>query len=302
MENKKSRLVIIDFQFMYYKTYFTRKSGRLRRLSHKGVSTEMIYYPLKDVMNMIRSCGEGASVAVCFDSKAEKKHNNADYKSNRKSTLSEEDYFNIAEIQRLLTEMGYSTYKIEGKEADDIAVSLAEEYRDDFGATVIVTPDIDLGVAIKDNVFLYRYKTKSGYTAIGRKNFCSEVAREMKVRQMPFNGISIYKVTVGDKSDGIAGVRGFGPKAFDTLISEIGKIEENLDFSSLNKESTLELLEKVSKTSRVLDESKMEEVRVAADLVFIEHIDNLEKPILRDVTDEDKQKALDLYGINYSKL
>lgn len=104
-----------------------------------------------------------------------------------------------------------------GYEADDIIANLIHNYGNDFDFNIIYTPDTDLLVHINNKVGINRYKPGKGYTAVGVNNFSAYCSEEFKCN-IPYNGLLLYKILCGDKSDVIKGKKGFGPKSFDKLV------------------------------------------------------------------------------------
>lgn len=224
--------LVVDYSFLYYKYKFQLEAGRMRRLFCKieengeiiDKDVSQIYYSLKEIEGFRRTWegyGHNVTVSVCFDMPSKRKKINSDaadkYKSNREHKLVDTDFDNIRLAQSMLDTAGYNTYRVTDCEADDIIWNLVNKYKDDFDAHLIYTPDADLAVNIRDNIALARYKTKQGYTTISTKNFTEYLSGEMKCN-MPHNAVMLYKCTVGDKSDCIDGIRGFGPAAFDKLV------------------------------------------------------------------------------------
>lgn len=257
--------LIFDFQFLYYKYKFPLERGRMKRLYTPvdcgGVMVEkdvsQIYYAIKEIEEIRRKLehnGHSLNISVCFDSKSSRKDGDTsaskEYKANRSSKLNDDDFNNIRIVRDLLEEAGYNTYKLDGIEADDLINNLVSKYSNDFDYTIIVTCDLDLAVNIKENVGLYRYKSKGenlpkgGYTSIALQNFNTVVDQELKCH-VPYNVIMLFKCTVGDKSDNIAGIKKFGPVAFTKLVSHLETLGE-IDWSKCStKEETEKVLEKL---------------------------------------------------------
>ncbi len=240
--------VIIDYSYLYYKYKFQLESGRMKRLTQPmewhGVTVEkdisQIYYSLREIEQIRRKYEaewQSVTLSIAFDSKSARKESgtaeSSKYKSNRGGKLNDEDFENIEFVRDILSRVGYNTYKIEGAEADDIIAALVKEYSDSdlFGYTLIYTPDADVLENVKNNVAAMRYKSGKGYTFIDRRNFKDVMSAELKCN-MPYNCLMLYKCTVGDKSDCIDGIKGFGPAAFNKMIGALAVREFDTSLGS----------------------------------------------------------------------
>lgn len=144
-----------------------------------------------------------------------------DYKKGRPE-LASEDKNCLNTLQEILSAMGFNVYSYENYEADDLITSLVRQYKDRFLQTFIYTNDADLLTNLSENVAVQRYKsTDTKYTLITKENFVELMEAEYGCR-MTYNAILLYKALVGDPSDNIKGVKGFGKKAFDKLIHKLG--------------------------------------------------------------------------------
>lgn len=216
---------IIDFQHIYYKYKNTVMSGRIKRLTNaSGEDITVKYFVLKEI-ERISEHGK-VDTAICFESKTNKrKEQSEDYKAKRVKTLDSSDYDTIAEIREILSECGYKTLCIDGYEADDLVATLANKYSDvdsTYDEVRIYTIDNDLIQLVNGKVCVYLYKIKrgySGYIRIDINNF--DIVSELFGTYIPYNTVMLYKCTVGDKSDNINGIKGFGVSAFEKMISEM---------------------------------------------------------------------------------
>ena len=210
-----SEINIVDFQYIYYKYINMLRIGRLRQLSFEGEDTTMLYYPIKEIEGFSKN-GK-IPTCVCFDSKADKKETNEEYKSNRKSTLGLEDFDRIHLIKTILSTVGYYTYKRDGYEADDLVASLVKTVYNDFDVIHIYTVDKDLLQLVDDKVKVHLFRAKQGYWEVNKDNFAKLTEGLFKV-PIPFNLVKAFKCLVGDNSDNIKGVKGFGGSAFQKWL------------------------------------------------------------------------------------
>lgn len=280
--------LLVDFMYLFYKYKFTIESNRIRRLTStveciaddgtvqvQQVDMSKVYYPLKEIEGFRREFeGEGHNVtmSICFDSPSIRKNINAEYKSNRVNKLTDDDFEKIAFIRELLDKAGYNVYYIEGYEADDIIANLLHLYRDNFDFNVVYTPDTDLAVHLSDKVGIMRYKAGKNYVPISVKNVQQYISQEFKCN-IPPNGLLLYKVLCGDKSDAIKGLKGFGPVAFNTYI---GYIKDKVDWTQMND---INYVRQVILDSNYFDEVALRQIDEALSMVRYMEIESLEAPV-----------------------
>lgn len=217
--------VVVDFMFIYYKYKFPYVSGRLKKLTdEKGNDISMVYYCIKEIegfMQNMKKLGANPVGTICFDSPSVRKDGDSEYKATRKSKLSDEDFAAIELIKDILGEAGYNIIQKPGYEADDLVYWVVEKNKSKFERTVVYTIDKDLLVNISYNVAVMRYKQKQGYTAVNIANVEDILEKEFGTK-IPLAALQWYLASVGDKSDNIKGIKGFGNKAWESLMRELG--------------------------------------------------------------------------------
>lgn len=237
--------LIIDMYYMFYRYKYIIESGRIKRLTtvvdNEVLDVSYLYYTLKSIESEIaKFVNDDLTVSICVDSHSARKDENTEYKSNREGKLNDSDYVNLKLIEDTLRDIGYNVYKEYGAEADDLINGLVKNYHKDYDMTYIYTPDADILVNLKDDVHIYRFKTSTReHTLITPDNFSELLSKELNC-DMPFNAIVLYKALCGDKSDKIAGIKGYGAKSFDKLIKELR--EENFNFKLLSSYNNVETL------------------------------------------------------------
>ena len=301
--------VIVDFSYLYYKYFFRLQSadngrGYLQRLSAEvdgtTVDTTYLFYISKEIEsfreNILKHDPSGEiTVSICFDSKSDRKEEDTEYKADRVSKLSENDFDNHRKLKEFYEKIGYNTYKIEGKEADDIVYNLVHKYKSDFDYNVIYTPDKDLMINVCDNVCVMRSSTfKAGYEEVNIKNYESYLAEKLKCR-VPYNSILLYLSMVGDKVDGISGIKGFGHKAFDTFVKKLDS--DGFDFKTLaDKDVAKEVLEKYVDDYKKKNEEALEQALKSLKMAEYREFD-VEKPDKKD-TKESRNEMYSKYKMN----
>lgn len=170
----------------------------------------------------------------------------SEYKAGRRVRLNSEYEFGDAKsdmenMQRqrnlafeFLEIVGIPQVRVEATEADDL-IAFAAKYIDSQ-KTIIVTTDTDMLQLVDSKCSIYSPIKKILYT---KENFVS------KIGTLPEN-YSLMKSLIGDKSDNIPGVRGFGTKTvlkmFPFLAEKISSVEEILEKVKEQKGTTAKRL------------------------------------------------------------
>ncbi len=301
--------LIVDISYLYHRHLYSVRSGKRRALravvDGQLMDTTMIYFTLMDLEAIRKrwaTACEELVISLCFDSKSERKSESAEYKSNRNS-LTESDFDSLRTIQEIVTNIGYNVYKATGMEADDLITSLVKEYKNEFDFTVVYTPDSDLLVNIDRNVGIMRYKTSlakvargrdvmdKAHMAIGIGNYSQVMGDEWECTA-PYNVTLLYKCTCGDKSDKVAGIKGFGPAAFNAyinyLVNELGVTNEQ--FAEMDDADKVE--DVIKRSVEYLGEFKVRQALEALELV---------KFRLVEVCKPDKRDTNESRNIEYGK-
>lgn len=271
--------IIFDYSYLYYKYKYALESGKMTRLSAdvevngktENRDVSQIYYSLREIEQVRRkteSSTNEVTISVCFDMPSSRKDEDTEgaekYKSNRGNKLSQWDFENIGIVQSILTTAGYNCYKSYGYEADDLIHALVDKYSGEFDETIIYTPDADLLVNVKPSVSVMRYKSTKGYTHVDMNNFEEYLSKEMKCT-VPYNSIVLFKCTVGDKSDCIDGIKGFGPAAFNKLVNALNKA--NIDWKRCGNTNAVDQILMYCEKMQVLTDVQIAQARAALNLV-----------------------------------
>lgn len=290
--------IIVDFSYLYYRYFFKLKQDINKKYGIKKltsivdgveVETTYMYHIGKDIESFREQLYDMAgydneiTVSICFDSKSERKDEDAEYKAKREHRLGDEDFNNMRNLMKFFGDIGYNIYKEEGKEADDLVYSLVELYKNDYDLTIIYTPDKDLMVNICDNVGVMRSNTsKSGYDVVYKKNYERYLSEKLKCR-IKYNSILLYLSMVGDTVDGIKGIKGFGPKAFDKFINVLENVE--FDFEKLSHtEEVKKVLISYEEDYKGKNENALDEALKSLEMAKSRLVE-VEKPIKKDTKD-----------------
>lgn len=214
------KLLVLDGNSIINRAFYgikllTTKDGRYTNAIYGFMN---IFYKLYDELHP-------DSVAFAFDLKAPTfRHKMYDeYKAGRKPMPPE-----LAEqmpvLKDLLRALGYKIVTKEGYEADDILGTLAFSCKDG-DECYIATGDRDSLQLVGDNVKVLLASTKMGRP---ETNIYDVKRIKDDYGVTPHQLIDI-KALMGDSSDNIPGVSGVGQKTAQSLISELGSIQNIYD-------------------------------------------------------------------------
>jgi DNA polymerase-1 len=217
------RLVLIDGMSVFYRGYFAMPGLSLP----DGTPTGGVYGFASIAIEIIKKL-EPDYVVVAWDKSktatSKRKEIYPEYKAGR--TRPPDDFFaQIPLLHDLLESFGWPLYEMDDYEADDIIGTISVEARNKGIDTCVVSGDYDMMQLLNDNVHVYINKKGSDMMRFTSSEF------EEKY------GVSLdqfvdYKALVGDSSDNIPGVRGIGPKAAQSLLTQyetLDGIYEHID-------------------------------------------------------------------------
>jgi DNA polymerase-1 len=152
---------------------------------------------------------EPTHIVACLDGKNNwrkdpKRGGVVDYKANRQKLdplLSAQ----LAKVPDVITEMGIKQIWHNDFEADDVIAHLCAKFADDETEVVIISSDKDLAQLIGDNVKQYDPRPgKDGNTRF------YDVKLATEKHGVPPHRMSEYLALLGDSSDNVAGIKGWG--------------------------------------------------------------------------------------------
>lgn len=213
------KAVILDTSAIMYRTHFALMGMK----NSKGKSTGATYGFINTLNGIIKEFNPDYLVA-CLDVKRSELKRSADleqYKAHRES-MPEELVYQLPKIMEVLDGYNIPKYKVDGYEADDVIATLATKFSSEDIEVFVVTGDKDLLQLVEPNVniaLLGKGEGKSLFKYIRTDN---DVVDYLGVT--PSQVIDLFGL-MGDKSDGIPGVQGIGPKTGVELITKYGDLE-----------------------------------------------------------------------------
>jgi len=204
--------LVIDGSNLLWRTYWIAET-RQKLVNSKGTWTGPIYMFLKS-MKSLQEKFKPNSTWVTWDKKLIYPSTNfrkelapETYKQNRDDDKSRLIHEQHDELSKWLTILGIKQIYPGVLEADDIISWLV---REKLTTSVIVSVDKDLLQLVDDNIHYYNPIKKKLITP---QNFVEEVGVEI-------NEYNNYKALLGDKSDNVEGIQGYGVQKSAKLCKE----------------------------------------------------------------------------------
>lgn len=226
-ENSEEQPQQQRYMFIDGLNLFFRNFSAINAVNPNGVHVGGLGGFFRSLGALVRQI-QPTQVFVVFDgtgSSNNRKNLIPEYKSNRNlsrvtnwevfENLEEEDESKVNQIVRIiqyLKTLPVKTITMPKVEADDIIAHLAQNViKDPTDRAFIVSSDKDYLQLVNENIIVYRPMEKEYYTADTVKN---------KFGVYPHNFI-LYKLLMGDSSDGINGIKGLGLKKLFKLFPEL---------------------------------------------------------------------------------
>jgi len=223
------RAVILDTSAIMYRSHFALMGMR----NSSGMSTGATFGFINTLESVIREFRPDYLVA-CLDVKRSELDRTGEletYKAHRES-MPEELVMQIDTIMKVLDGYKIPKYKKAGQEADDVIATFATKFSNDEDEQIevfVITGDKDLAQLVDGKINI----------ALLGKGDKNSAFKHIKTDEdvVEYLGVTPDKIPdlfglMGDKSDGIPGVAGIGPKNGVKLITTYGNLEgiyENID-------------------------------------------------------------------------
>ena len=211
-----NNLFIIDAVNFLFRSYYA--IGPM--MNAQGKSTSALYGFIRSMQKLTKDFSPEHLVCV-FDGPDNKKSRRevyADYKMHRKGAP--EDLFPQFEWASKWCELaGISTLCVEGVEADDTMASVAVWAAERADKIYLCTSDKDLMQLVDDKIV---------QLLVHKDNLIVDTAKVEELFGVKPNQMLDYLAIVGDASDNIPGIEGFGPKTATALLGEFGTLDNLL--------------------------------------------------------------------------
>lgn len=187
----------------------------------QGESTNALYGFIRSVYKIIKEHTPDHIIAV-FDGPDNKKSRTdiySEYKGHRKA-MPEDLLPQIGRAVSFCELAGISTLQIPGIEADDTMGSIAKWAEENGSEVYLCSSDKDLCQLVSDKVFIINPS---------KDNLLIDTHKVEELFGVRPEQMIDYLAMVGDASDNIPGLEGFGPKTVSSLLQEFGTLDYILE-------------------------------------------------------------------------
>jgi DNA polymerase-1 len=211
-----NKIYVVDAVNFLFRSYY----GIGPMTNKEGQSTSALYGFIRSVQKLIRDFSIDHLVAV-FDGPDNKKSRRAvyaEYKMHRKGAP--EDLFPQFDwAYEYCERAGIPTLCVEGVEADDAMAAVAVWAEKQGANAYLCSSDKDLAQLVSPHIFMIHPH---------KENLLIDEAKVKEIFGVRPNQILDYLAIVGDASDNIPGMEGFGPKTAASLLEEFGTLDNIL--------------------------------------------------------------------------
>jgi DNA polymerase I len=210
-------LYLIDASGWLYRSYFA-----IRNMTNsKGESTNALFGFIRSLMKLIKDFNP-QHIASVFDgprNTAKREALYAQYKAHRKE-MPQDLRYQIGWAHQFCDLMGIPQLNIPEAEADDVMGSIAR-FAADQGVTVyLCTSDKDFCQLVSDKIFILNTH---------KDNLILNAQEVEKIYGVPPHKMIDYLAILGDSSDNIPGLPGFGPKTAAELLKSFDSLDYILE-------------------------------------------------------------------------
>jgi len=213
----KNKLFLLDAMALLYRAHFA--FIRNPRITSGGMNTSAMFGFSNTLLEIVNK-EDPTHLAVAFDTRAPTFRHIAyePYKAQREA-MPEDLSKAIPYAYKLLEILKIPALFLDGYEADDIVGTISAQIDPEEFEVYMVTPDKDYAQLVKENVFLYKPRSRGGgYDVMG----VEEVKTSFGI---PPSQIIDFLGLKGDAVDNIPGIPKIGDKTAVALLKEYGSVE-----------------------------------------------------------------------------
>lgn len=208
-------LFILDAYNLIYRNFFAVPQMHRR----DGQPINAVFGMARMLLQLIREDRPDVML-IAYDAPSEtfRSQKYAEYKGTR-DRMPDELKSQLPLIEQLFSAFGIKTCMIDGYEADDIMGATAHQYASSEWRVSILSGDKDLYQCLNEHV---RIVDGMKRLVAGEKECIEKFGVGPKY-------VADYLAIVGDSSDNIPGIKGFGPKKAVDLITRFGHLSDIYD-------------------------------------------------------------------------
>jgi len=215
--------LIIDGNNFLFRAFFTKRPDKMIN-GFNVIPIHQFLYMLKSVVDRFKP----NEVFLTWDKKLQPTQPNfrkelCAYKEQREENYTIQQLFKtIPLIQEFVDALGIKTVYPSNLEGDDVISFLS---KNSIGSTIIISSDQDLLQLVSENVHVF----------LPSKNLIVNLDNFQETTGVAKNQFILYKCVLGDKSDNIFGLDGYGPVKAKVLSEKLS----NNDFSDVSDDQKL---------------------------------------------------------------
>lgn len=206
-------IYLIDASGWLYRSYFA-----IRNMTNaKGESTNALFGFIRSVMKLMKDF-HPSHLAVVFDgprNSIKREAIYADYKAHR-SEMPQDLRYQIDRAHRFCELMGLPQLNVPEAEADDVMGSIAVWASKEGARVFLCTSDKDMCQLVNDQVSILNTH---------KDNLVIDAREVENIHGVPPDKIIDLLAIVGDSSDNVPGLPGFGPKTAVELLKSFGSLD-----------------------------------------------------------------------------
>ena len=231
------KLFLLDAFALIYRAHFAFTKNP--RINSKGRNTSVPFGFTNTLLEVLQK-QKPTHIGVAFDTSAPTFRDEMfeDYKANRQETP-EDVRYGTPIIKEILKGFNIPILELDGYEADDLIGTLSLKAAEKGFEVFMMTPDKDFGQIVRHNVWLYKPAYMgNGVDILGEKEVCEKWDIDHVGQVVDMLGL------MGDTSDNIPGIPGFGPKTAAVLLKQFKSVEGIIKNVGALKGKQKELVEK----------------------------------------------------------
>ncbi len=216
MTHSQQKLFVLDVSGFIFRAYFALPPMN----NAQGEATHALFGFIRSVLKLIKDFSPEHMVAVYDgpDNKKQRQELYEHYKAHR--TKEYEDLpEQIEKSKEFCTLLGIPQVEVPGVEADDAMGSIATWAAAAGAEVYLCTSDKDLAQLVTNKIFVLNP---------WKENLILDAAKVEETYGVPPKQIVDLLAIMGDSSDNIPGLSGFGPKTAVPLLKEFGSLENLL--------------------------------------------------------------------------